>query len=162
MKKLWPLLAFVGGIGIFALLKRSTSESPTTTTTVRLVPPPRILSALKAASQKHDVPLDILVGVAHNESRFNPTVVSSRGAKGLMQLMPVVIEKYGITDPFDPKQSAMGGARFLATYYRKYGDWKQTLAAYNWGPGNVNQNPEPAQWPPQTQAYVSKALRAVA
>lgn len=160
-KKLWPLLAFVGGVGIFALLKRSTPAG-TTTTTVRLVPPPRILSALRSASQKHGVPLDILIGVAHNESRFNPTVVSSRGAKGLMQLMPTVIEKYGITDPFDPVQSADGGARYLATYYRKYGDWKKTLAAYNWGPGNVNKNPEPSQWPPQTQTYVIKALRAVA
>lgn len=160
---LWPFIAaLISGVGVFAVArKRKKTTAIPSLPTLRVQPPPHILSALQAASSRYGVPLEILVGVAHTESRFNPRAISSVGAKGLMQLMPEVIRKYGITDPFDPLQNAMGGARFLSTYYKKYGDWAKTLAAYNWGPGNVNLNPRAEQWPPQTQTYVARVQRAV-
>jgi len=163
---IWPLLAaLIGGAGLFAVTKRKktpTSGSLSPLPSLQVRPPAYIMNALRAAAAKYDVSLDILVGVAHTESRFNPRAVSPVGAMGLMQLMPVVIRTYGIKDPFDPVENAMGAARFLSKYYKKYGDWGKTLAAYNWGPGNVNNNPLPSQWPPQTQTYVARATRVVA
>jgi soluble lytic murein transglycosylase-like protein len=72
-----------------------------------------------------------------------------------MQLMPKTAESLGVTNRLDPAQSALGGAKLLKTLYSQYGNWDQALAAYNWGQGNVNKNPEPSQWIPRTRAYVA-------
>lgn len=161
---IWPIIALIGGMGLFAAAStRKKTSKPSGFTPMSIPPPPpHILSALRSASAKYGVPLNILVGVAHTESRYNPRAVSRVGAKGLMQLMPVVIRAYGIKNPFDPLQNAMGGARFLAKYYKVYGDWPRVLAAYNWGPGYAKANPEMHQWPPQTQAYVTNVLQKAA
>ena len=150
-------------LGLQKMSKTGTPSMPgiPTLPAKKVEPPPEILDALKKASAMYDVPLQILVGMAHTESRFNPRAVSSVGAMGLMQLMPVVIKNYGITDPYDPLQSAMGAARFLSKYYKVYGNWPQTLAAYNWGPGNVKENPQAGQWPDATRTYVARVQRAV-
>jgi len=161
---IWPFLALIGGMGLFAATAaRKKPSKPSGFAPMSIPePPPHILSALRSASTKYGVPLNVLIAVAHTESRYNPRAVSRVGAKGLMQLMPVVIRNYGITNPFDPLQNAMGGARFLAKYYKVHGNWPQVLAAYNWGPGNARLNPSMSQWPPQTQAYVTQVLQKAA
>lgn len=121
-------------------------------------PPPRIGQILRAAAQQSGIPPDLLTAVAWTESRYNPRAVSPKGAAGLMQLMPRTAAALGVSDPMDPEQNARGGARFLARLHAKYGDWSRALAAYNWGPGNVDRAGGSAAWPPSVRGYVAKVL----
>ena len=124
--------------------------------------------ALRYASQATGVPYSLLVSVARTESGFNPRAVSPAGAIGLMQLMPSTARSLGV-NPWDPVQNALGGARYLVEQFRRFGDWALALAAYNAGPGRVQQAIRRAgsrAWsavarylPRETQAYVVKVLR---
>ena len=72
------------------------------------------------------------------ESSFNATTVSPAGAKGLMQIMPAIAKEMGVTDPFDPRQNIMAGARYLRQLLDAHkGNLALTLASYNAGPGAV-------------------------
>jgi len=121
-------------------------------------PPAAVARALQAAARQSGVPFTVLAAVAHTESRYSPTAVSPAGALGLMQLMPATAAHLGVTNPFDPMQSALGGATFLHRMFTKYGNWAQALAAYNWGPGNVDKHRAQSEWPAATRAYVANVL----
>lgn len=120
--------------------------------------PPAIARALKSAAAQSGVPYPMLAAVAHVESRYDPSAVSPRGAMGLMQLMPDTAKHLGVTRPFDPLQSALGAAIFLQRMFAKYGSWPESLAAYNWGPGNVDRARPQAQWPGSVRRYVASVL----
>lgn len=110
------------------------------------------------ASQKYQVPIALLKAVAKAESDFNPNDVSSAGAMGIMQLMPETAKGLGVTDPFDPEQNIMGGAKYLADKLAMYdGNIELALAAYNAGSGNVAKY---GGVPPfkETQNYIKKVL----
>lgn len=92
---------------------------------------------LYEAACRHGVPFQILRRMAHTESTNNPYAVSPKGARGLMQLMPATARQLGVTNPNDPRQSAMGAARYLRTLIDEFGDLRLAVAAYNAGPGNV-------------------------
>ncbi len=97
----------------------------------------------------------------HEESRFNPTAVSPKGAKGLMQLMDAVSEELGV-DPFDPESNIRGGTKHLARLYRAFGgNLKLAIAAYNVGEGAVRKY---GGIPPydETQNYVSRIMAGLA
>ena len=97
-----------------------------------------------------------LRAIAHAESDYTADAVSSKGAKGVMQLMPDVIGDYGVKDPFSARQSIMAGARHLAALETQYGgDRVLVAAAYNAGIGAVTQY---GGVPPyvETQEYVAK------
>jgi soluble lytic murein transglycosylase-like protein len=82
----------------------------------------------------------LLRAVAHAESFYAADAVSTKGAKGVMQLMPEVISDYSVKDPFSAKQSIMAGAKYLKTLETRYGgDNVLTAAAYNAGVGAVAQ-----------------------
>ena len=100
-------------------------------------PSPAVSAALSSASSSYGVPLSLLTSVAKAESSFNPAAVSPAGAQGLMQIMPATGSSLGVTNPFDPPQSADAGARYLSQLYAQYGDWGTALIAYNEGPGNL-------------------------
>lgn len=97
------------------------------------------LEVAKAAARKHDVPEDIFLRLVQQESGWNPTAVSNKGATGLAQLMPETARNLGV-DINDPKQNLEGGARYLRRMYNKFGTWKLALAAYNAGPGAVEEH----------------------
>lgn len=79
-----------------------------------------------------------LRAIAHAESAFDAQAVSSKGARGVMQLMPDTIADYGVDDPFSPAQSIRAGSRYLRDLLRRYdGDELLALAAYNAGIGTV-------------------------
>jgi len=65
------------------------------------------------------------------------TLTSPTGALGLMQLEPATAKMLGV-DPNDATQNVAGGTAYLQQLFAKYGDWFNALAAYNWGPGNVD------------------------
>ena len=66
------------------------------------------------------IPEPLIRAVIKTESDFDPNVVSSAGAKGLMQLMPDTARLMGVTDVFDPRQNIMGGARYLQVLARRF------------------------------------------
>ena len=110
------------------------------------------------AAQANNVPPALIKAVARAESGFDPNAVSRAGAQGLMQLMPTTAAGLGVTDPFDPKQNLMGGAKFLRGLLDRFGgDVSKVLAGYNAGPGAVEKY---GGIPPfaETQAYVPKVL----
>ncbi len=97
-----------------------------------------------------------LRAIAHAESGFDETAVSSKGAQGVMQLMPDVIAEYGVSDPFSPRQSIDAGARYMKSLLRRYkGDRVLAAAAYNAGIGTVARY---GGVPPyaETRAYIEK------
>ncbi|EIP4369106.1 lytic transglycosylase domain-containing protein [Listeria monocytogenes] len=106
---------------------------------------------IKTAATKYGVPEALIKRVIQVESNFNPNVVSSAGATGLMQLM------YG-SNRTDPATNIDAGTKQLASYIKKYdGDLKLALAAYNAGPGNVHKY---GGVPPfkETQNYLTKII----
>ena len=110
------------------------------------------------AARTYNVPVELLKAVGKVESNFNPNAVSSAGAQGVMQLMPRTAEFLGVTDPFDPEQNIMGGAKYLSRKIEQYnGDVKLALASYNAGSGNVAKY---GGIPPfkETQNFVVKVL----
>lgn len=93
----------------------------------------------RAAARKHGIPEDLFLRLVNQESRFNPTAKSHKGAIGLAQLMPDTARLLGV-DPHDPAQNLDGGARYLKQQYQKFGSWRLALAAYNAGPGAVEKH----------------------
>lgn len=79
---------------------------------------------------------------------------------GLAQLMPDTAKELGVTDPYDIRQSIMAGARYLAQQYQTFGSPELALAAYNAGPGAVQQAKGIPRIP-ETQHYVSSILAMV-
>jgi cell wall-associated NlpC family hydrolase len=105
-------------------------------------------------TKRYQLPTGLLAAVAQTESGGNATAVSPAGAQGLMQLMPGTAAGLGV-NPWSPEQAVQGAAQLLSGYLRKYGSVSLALAAYNAGPGAVDQY---GGVPPyaETQNYVRK------
>lgn len=96
----------------------------------------KYLDMARAAARRHDVPEDLFARLIQQESGWNPTAKSHKGALGLAQLMPGTARSLGV-DPQDPYENLEGGARYLARQFREFGSWRLALAAYNAGPNAV-------------------------
>jgi soluble lytic murein transglycosylase-like protein len=80
----------------------------------------------------------LLWTIAYLETRFNPKLVSPKGARGLMQLMPKTATRFGASDPHDPKRAIDAAARYMRYLMKRFGDRIDlALAAYNAGEGAV-------------------------
>ena len=113
------------------------------------------------ASQKYGVEVGLIKAVIKAESGFDPQAVSHAGARGLMQLMPATARSLGVNDSFDPEQNVMGGTRFLKDMLKRYdGNVDSALAAYNWGPGNVDKRPD--SLPRETREYLARVKQLYA
>ena len=112
----------------------------------------------RSAGAAHGIQPSVLAAVAKTESAFDPNAVSHAGAQGLMQFMPGTAAEMGV-DPYDPASAIDGAARYLSQNLRRFGSLELALAAYNAGPGAVQQH---GGIPPfaETQAYVPKVLAA--
>ena len=94
------------------------------------------------------------------ESNYDPRAVSSKGAAGLMQLMPQTARRYGVADPFDAAQNVDAGARYLRDLLVLF-DWnlQLALAAYNSGEGVVLRNGRRVPPYAESQQYVRRVTR---
>lgn len=112
----------------------------------------------KEAADKYGIDMKLLKCIAYAESNFRPDATSKSGAMGIMQMMPATAKECGVSDPYDARQSIMGGAKYISEMIKKFdGDISLGLAAYNAGANNVKKY---GGIPPfeQTQNYVKKIL----
>lgn len=99
------------------------------------------LSIVQEAASMFALPPELILAVIRVESNFNPRAVSKKGAMGLMQLMPNTASSLGVSDPFDPRQNIMGGARYLRSLVNDFdGEVSLALAGYNAGAGAVKRS----------------------
>jgi soluble lytic murein transglycosylase-like protein len=111
-----------------------------------------------AAAERHGLDPQLVLAVVGVESAFRPEAVSSKGAQGLMQLMPGTAASLGVDDAFDPEQNLDGGVRHLGALLARFGgDLARALAAYNAGEGAVARH---RGVPPfrETREYVKRVL----
>jgi len=114
---------------------------------------------IEAATRIHQVSPDLVKAVIAAESEFDQWAVSSKGAQGLMQLMPATARQLGVADPFDARQNIFAGTQYLRILLDTFaGDVPLALAAYNAGPNAVRRY---GRIPPyrETQGYVRKIQR---
>jgi Transglycosylase SLT domain/Domain of unknown function (DUF4124) len=92
------------------------------------------------AAALYRMPSALIRAVIKVESDYDPTVVSAMDAKGLMQLMPSVVQDMGVRPDlvFEPRENILGGTRLLRTLANRYdGDLTLTIAGYHAGPGSL-------------------------
>ncbi len=144
---LWLLSRNSGGAGGSATLTSlygSTPSGGTTTADYGLGSIAQAVASVESGGQQTDA---------------NGNVIASpAGAIGIMQLMPGTAAQLGV-NPYDAQQNYAGGETYLQQLYAQYGDWPDALAAYNWGPGNVNQAlASGSAYPQSVQQYIAKVL----
>jgi hypothetical protein len=93
---------------------------------------------VEEAARLHQVSPDLVKAIIAVESEFDQWAVSSKGARGLMQLMPDTAHRLGVADSFDARQNIFGGTQYLRMLLDQFGgDVDLALAAYNAGPNTV-------------------------
>jgi soluble lytic murein transglycosylase-like protein len=112
---------------------------------------------IEAASDEFRIPQPLIRAVIQQESGFDSSAVSKKGAMGLMQLMPDTAQVLGVEDPYDARQNIFGGTRYLNDLLEFYGgNLNRALAAYNAGPHRVG---EEIPYIPETRNFVESVIR---
>ena len=94
---------------------------------------------IREASRRFGVDEAIVRAIIHAESAYRPNALSRAGAQGLMQLIPATAKRFGVADPYNPKQNIQGGVQYLAWLLKRYAnDLTLASAAYNAGEGAVD------------------------
>jgi soluble lytic murein transglycosylase-like protein len=147
-------------------VETSTDDFQAVTETTEVVKdekdPSRFDSIIEEAAALYGVNSALVKAVIQAESRFNPLAVSPVGAKGLMQLMPVIAKEYGAANPLDAKQNIFAGVKYLSHLLDRYnGNVSLALAGYNAGPTAVKRF---RGIPPyrETRGYVRKIQNLIA
>jgi soluble lytic murein transglycosylase-like protein len=119
---------------------------------------PELDQLIEVNSKTQGVKPELIRAVISQESANRPCALSTKGAQGLMQLMPVTAAQFGVSDPFDPKQNVEAGTKLLKELLAKYnGDVSLTLSAYNAGSGRVDREGGVPHIP-ETMKYVTEIL----
>jgi len=120
--------------------------------------PAEFESIINSCALQYGVDKSLVKAVIHAESGYDPNAVSSKGAQGLMQLMPKTAQDLKVSDSFNPTDNIRGGVRYLRFLLDTFkGDVSLALAAYNAGLTRVARY---GGIPPieETRNYVSKVL----
>jgi hypothetical protein len=122
---------------------------------LHIAPPSHIQSLVEQSARAHHVDPLLVQSLIQVESNYNHYAVSSKGAEGLMQLMPQTARALGVSNSFDPAQNIEAGVKYLQYLQSIYPDDRMAIAAYNAGPKAV----EKYKWIPpyaETQNYVTE------
>jgi soluble lytic murein transglycosylase-like protein len=112
-----------------------------------------------AAAKTFALEPELLHAVISAESAYNPLARSSKGARGLMQLMPDTARRYGVANAYDPAQNIVGGAAYLKDLLTLFGnDLQLAIAAYNAGEGRIMEHGYKVPPYRETMLYVPKVL----
>ncbi|ACM21183.1 lytic transglycosylase domain protein [Geotalea daltonii FRC-32] len=146
----------------FKIFMRDLKKDKRLRTTFRLAGcarnPEEFEPIINECSIKYGVDKALVKAVIHAESGYNPTAVSSKGAQGLMQLMPKTAQGLKVANSFDPADNIRGGVKYLRFLLDTFkGDEALALAAYNSG---LNRVAKYGGIPPyqETRNYVTKVL----
>jgi soluble lytic murein transglycosylase-like protein len=103
--------------------------------------PAKIDSIIDRVSSHYRVDPKLVHAMIRVESNYDPSAVSSKGAMGLMQLIPATAQRFGVQNPFDPGQNVQGGVSYLKYLLHLFGgNLPLSLAAYNAGEERVIQS----------------------
>ena len=104
------------------------------------IPPTPFGPLIHSVARRHGLNPEVVAAMVRQESGFDPTARSPRGAQGLMQIMPATAERFGISqnELLDPESNLEAGVRYLSWLVDHFeGDLKLVLAAFNSGEGTV-------------------------
>lgn len=125
------------------------------------IAPSQIAAIAEETAARHGLSSALIRAVVHQESGGNPCAVSSKGALGLMQIMPEVAQELQLSQPFDPVGNIDAGGRLLKKLLLRFnGDLSLAVAAYNAGAGAVERAGGVPDYP-ETQGYVAAILEAL-
>jgi soluble lytic murein transglycosylase-like protein len=115
-------------------------------------------SIIEQASDTFGIDSSLIKAVIKAESGFDHKATSSKGAQGLMQLMPKTATDMEVRDPYEPEQNIFGGARYLSDLLGRYNNnMERALAAYNAGPENVEAYKGVPPFP-ETETFIKRVL----
>jgi soluble lytic murein transglycosylase-like protein len=121
--------------------------------------PAGFLPFIQEASATYKIPSELIHAVILVESNYNPRAYSSKGAQGLMQLMPATAKRFGNINSWDPRQNILTGSKYLRWLLDYFGDdLELTIAAYNAGEGAVMQAGRKIPKLSETEKYVPRVL----
>lgn len=112
---------------------------------------------IETAAQRWGLDPQLVEAVIATESAFDPRARSSKGAMGLMQLMPATARRFQVRDAWNPEENVEGGTRYLKLLVDEFGDLKLALAAYNAGEGAVRRHGGMPPYP-ETRTFVRRVL----
>jgi hypothetical protein len=139
---------------------KTTTTATTIPTTYSSNASAEIQQKAKEYAAKNGVPEAVAMRMLSAESGGVNGLTSSKGAAGLLQLMPGTAKGLGVTDVMDVDQNLNAGYKYANQMYTKYGDWGLAMAAYNWGPGNLDKYlaGTKSSMPTETINYVNKTV----
>jgi soluble lytic murein transglycosylase-like protein len=113
---------------------------------------------INQASKRFGIDAHFIRAIIKAESGFDHKATSSKGAQGLMQLMPGTADDMAVEDPFDPEENIFGGARYFSLLLKRFENDKiLALAAYNAGPEAVESYKGVPPFP-ETKAFVKRVM----
>jgi len=119
----------------------------------------KLAPLIEAAAHRSRIPPELVHAVVRAESAYRSDAVSSKGAIGLMQLMPATAKRLGVGDAYDARQNLDGGTRYLRQLLEMFDhDLRLALAGYNAGENAVIRYGNKVPPYPETQKYVERVI----